>query len=424
MLIVRLQTKASKKKQEILKRGLRINQKKILNFILPKTKGWKIKHYVVDKELGRGTFGSVYHAINTINKQEYAIKLFPKSNLESPEEEARFQREVNAMAFLRHDNLIALHDLISDEENFYLVMDLCSGGELFDYIADNDKLPEPKAALVFRQIISAISYCHQYGVAHRDLKPENILIDKFPHIKISDFGLCGYIKNTQLMKTFCGSPCYCSPECLCRVQYDGRLSDVWSLGVVLFAIITGEHPWNISNTSIMLRQILKGVFNVPNYVSKDCKDLIVRMLKVNPIDRIKVEDIIEHPWLKKAENNPIATMRSLTLISSIEDLSEASANSSMRSDHNIISPFEEESSLEDDMSSRSAGLPRLKIRSASLDRFNLSTSTTNFKQRKRYVPVNLSVSHNRQKSASNLLLKQSVQIKVSTPNMMTIIEDP
>ena len=126
-------------------------------------------------------------------------------------------------------------------------------GELFDYIVDHDKLDEPTAAIVFQQIVDAIAYCHSFGVAHRDLKPENVLIIKFPHVKIADFGLCGYISAQQMMKTFCGSPCYCSPECLSKLDYDGRKSDIWSLGVLLYTMVTGQIPWNIMNTKMIIK---------------------------------------------------------------------------------------------------------------------------------------------------------------------------
>lgn len=391
-----------------------------------------IKNYKIGDELGHGAFSHVCKCTNTTNNQQYAMKIFPKSNLTDKGDQERFQREVDTMAYLRHDNLVALYDFFWDEENFYLVIDLCPGGELFDYIVDHDKLDEPTSALIFNQIVSAIAYCHSYGVAHRDLKPENVLISKFPIVKVADFGLCGFISEQQMMKTFCGSPCYCSPECLCRIQYDGRKSDIWSLGVILYAMVTGEHPWNISNTSIMLRQILKGAYTVPSFVSNQCKDLITSMMKVNPQDRITIEQILKHPWMKvasKAKNvsqtivNPTPQLPPLQPVS-LQEISEASAKSSQRSEHGIISPFEDVPAEEggDNFSC----LPRLCVRSASVE--NMVKSMNSSQQpanggRRRFAPTGgVSMAQTRQRSAVNLLMPRKAQARPNAA-IMTIAED-
>jgi len=387
----------------------------------------QIKNFEILEELGHGAFSTVCKARHMQNGQIFACKVFPKTNLTDQGDQDRFQREINAMAFLRHESVVALYDFIWDDDNFYLMMDFCPGGELFDYIVSHDKLDEPTAAVIFQQIASSLQYCHSLGVAHRDLKPENVLISSFPSIKVSDFGLCGYISDQKLMKTFCGSPCYCSPECLCRVQYDGRLSDVWSLGVILFAMVTGEHPWNISNTSIMLRQILKGSYTVPPFVSSQCKDLITRMMNVNPKDRITIDDIIKHPWMKMAAKskhkkvipvkNSAPSLPSLKGLS-IEEISEASARSSQRSNSGIFSPFDD--SDQDDNSN----LPMLCIRSASSQNLigvKPIGEITSIK--KKVAPEGGALlSSNRQRSAANLLAKKATAKPVGLP-MMTITEE-
>ena len=261
----------------------------------------ELNHYHVDEELGSGGFSVVYRVEDKNTGIKYAAKVFPKTNLSHPGDQERFQREIDAMAYLKHDNIVALKDFLWDANNYYLIMDLCEGRELLSYVTEHKKLDEPLAALIFRQIVDAVRYCHSRGVAHRDLKPENVLFSTFPHVKVADFGLCGYVKESQLMKTFCGSPCYCAPECLCKVQYDGREADVWSIGVILFLMVTGQHPWNVVNTSMMTRQILKGSYTVPKTVSDECKDLIESMLKVDPKERITVDKIAAHPWLTRAE---------------------------------------------------------------------------------------------------------------------------
>ncbi|KAH0791369.1 CAMK family protein kinase [Histomonas meleagridis] len=387
----------------------------------------KVNSYEIGEELGHGAFSHVCKATNTKNNQQYAIKIFAKPNLTDKGDQERFQREVNTMAYLRHDNLVALYDFFWDENNFYLVMDYCQGGELFDYIVDHDKLSEPVAALIFQQIVSAIAYCHSAGVAHRDLKPENILITKFPQIKVSDFGLCGFISEHQMMETFCGSPCYCSPECLCRIQYDGPKSDIWSLGVILYAMVTGEHPWNISNTSTMLRQILKGSYTVPPYVSAQCKDLITSMMKVNPQDRITIDAILNHPWLKVADKCPKRKKSQVKILLppintiSMQEISEATARTSTRSEHGIVSPFLDT----DDKDSESGGnnaLPRLRIRSSSVGSLKVCSSTESLskKNTQRKLAPRPRIS-SRQKSAANLLPKVKKRKERNSLTPMTTI---
>lgn len=308
-----------------------------------------IRKYQIGSKIGAGAFAEVYVAIADDTKQKHAIKVFPKSNLHTQSDIDRFQREVDAMAYLHYDSLVSMTDFFWDDNNFYLVMDYCEGGELFSYIVEQGRVSEPVAALLFKQIAGALAYCHSFGVAHRDLKPENILIAHFPVIKVTDFGLCGYVNQERLMQSFCGSPCYCAPECLCRVQYDGRLSDMWSLGVILYAMVTGEHPWSVLNTSLMLRQIMKANYTIPPYVSPDCADLIRRLLVVKPLERIPMEKLLQHPWLKYSEwalipsppnlDHALNTMRLQQPIT-LEQISSSSSRSSHQSDHGIVSPFD------------------------------------------------------------------------------------
>jgi serine/threonine protein kinase len=363
-----------------------------------------IRDYIIGDELGHGSFSHVCKCKNTTTNQEYAVKIFPKQNLDDEGDQQRFQREIDTMAYLRHDNLIALYDFFWDERNFYLILDLCRGGELFDYIVDHDQLDEPVAALVFQQIVAAIAYCHSVGVAHRDLKPENVLIVDFPYIKVADFGLCGFISDQQLMRTFCGSPCYCAPECLCRIQYDGRKSDIWSLGVILFAMVTGEHPWNVSNTSIMLRQILKAAYTIPSFVSLGCKTLIQGMMKVNPADRITIEAILEHPWLKLAQSVPTkANFKPPSLDlpaappTTIKEVSEASARASTRENSGIFSPFEEGQG-----DGQNGAMPRLVQRSLSFESMVSREPEQIVSARRKVQGPNMALAQSRQRSATNI----------------------
>ena len=212
-----------------------------------------IRQYILSTLLGEAVFASVYKAFNKQNRKMYAIKVFSKSNLFNQTEKDHFQQEIDTMAIVKHSGIVSLYDFFWDSLNFYMVMDFCPGGSLFTYIVSHGKLDEPLAAYIFRQIVDAICYLHSLGVAHRDLKPENILIDKWPHVLITDFGLCGYFTDNSKMSTFCGSMSYCSPERISRSDYDGCSSDMWSLGVILYILVTGIPPWNTANTTIMFR---------------------------------------------------------------------------------------------------------------------------------------------------------------------------
>lgn len=294
----------------------------------------QIRHYKLGAELGRGNFSVVCIAtdinsepVDSSNQnpnhksfsrkppisRKFACKVFPKSNLREEGDVERFQREINTMTVAKHPSLVTMHDFFSDESNFYLILDLCQGGELYDYIVNHDKLNEIAASVVFSQIVDALGYCHSIGIAHRDLKPENVLITNFPNIKISDFGLCGLISETKLMTSFCGSPCYCSPECLSKLDYDGRKSDIWSLGVLLYTMVTGQIPWNILNTKMMLEQICTGTYPLPENLSEDCRDLISHLLVVNPDERLTIDQIQHHSFLSKGNfsiyqcNQPFST---------------------------------------------------------------------------------------------------------------------
>lgn len=388
-----------------------------------------IRQYNINAEIGHGSYGTVFKAFNKANRRAYAIKVYPKANLKTEEEEKLFQREVDAMAYVSHPGLVSLHDFFDDENNFYLVMDYCAGGELFDYIVKRDKLDEPTAALVFRQICSAVSYCHSFGIAHRDLKPENILVDKFPKIMITDFGLCGYLTDDALMKTFCGSPVYTAPELLLKKEYNGKKADIWSLGVILFGIVTGEHPWRTSNTSAMLSQIVHAEYTFPDYLSDGVKEIITNMLSLDPNERKPLDEVLKHKWFelaaKSPANNSLAGKRLLARQEpeapnvSISTISEMSRdNSTIKFDHNIVSPFEEEDNLEEGTLRKT--LPRLSVRSSSFANLfgNDKTAVKKTKSgnlaanqslaqfptpKKLFVSTGLSLAGNRQRSTINCL---------------------
>jgi len=170
----------------------------------------------------------------------------------------------------------------------YLLLEYVEGGELFDYLVSRGRLDVAEALTYWRQIISGLDYCHRFNICHRDLKPENLLLDKENQIKIADFGMAALELNngTSFLETSCGSPHYASPEVVSGKQYHGNASDIWSCGVVLFALLTGRLPFDDENMGELLRKVKSGKFDMPRSIPAGAKHLIARILVVDPAQRI------------------------------------------------------------------------------------------------------------------------------------------
>lgn len=208
----------------------------------------------------------------------------------------RVAREIHILKMIRHPNIIQLYEIIETPKQLYLIMEYASGGELFDYIVKHQRVKEPAAVRFFHQIIAGVEYLHKLNIVHRDLKPENLLLDHNQNIKIVDFGLSNTYKTGATLKTACGSPCYAAPEMIAGQRYQGSLVDIWSVGVILFALICGYLPFEDANTSNLYKKILNGDFKIPKYVSDNARDIIKSILQTNPEKRYRVVDIRKHGW--------------------------------------------------------------------------------------------------------------------------------
>ena len=387
----------------------------------------QIHQYAIGSQIGQGAYASVFKAFNKENRRSYAIKIIPKKNLHNHEEAERFQSEINASVFIRHDNIVAVHDFFWDDDYYYMVQDLCSGGDLFHYIKKVKQIEEPSAAYLFQQICTAVSFIHSYDVAHRDLKPENVLIDKFPRLKVADFGICGYVSEDSLMKSFVGSPSYSSPECLSKIEYDGKISDVWSLGVILFVMVTGNSPWN-QNTPQMIHQIQSADFYIPEELSLDCQDLIKRMMVVSPNDRINLEEVLSHPFFEKASSSNLKMPAKLVVPKgqpslprlsgfSLREIAEIAKNDAQCKDesHGIVSPFEsykedtEEESEEIPLTSsfKRKSLPSFAIKSRSIEQLSDHQKAP---QRLIFQKANPRFLNCQRQKSSGILLNRKVQL--------------
>lgn len=174
-----------------------------------------------------------------------------------------------------------------------------AGGELFDYLVKNGKMPEDKARRFFQQIVCAVEYCHRHKIVHRDLKPENLLLDAELNVKIADFGLSNIMTDGNFLKTSCGSPNYAAPEVISGKLYAGPEVDVWSCGVILYVLLVGRLPFDDDFIPALFKKIAAGAFTMPNYISTGAKQIINKMLRVNPVQRITVQEIRQNQWFNE-----------------------------------------------------------------------------------------------------------------------------
>ena len=204
-----------------------------------------VAHYAIVKTLGEGSFGSVKLATHTITGESVAIKIIAKASLRNKADKKRISREIKILKASNHRHIIKMYEILESATHFYIVMEYASMGELFSYIVQLSKLNEKTAANLFRQMLSGLEYLHTIGFVHRDIKPENILLDKNMEIKIADFGLSNSYINGELLNTCCGSPCYAPPEMITGKPYRAESTDIWSIGIVLYVMLSGSLPFEV-----------------------------------------------------------------------------------------------------------------------------------------------------------------------------------
>ena len=255
-----------------------------------------ISQYTLGDKLGEGTFGVVYLGTHILTKERVAIKIIEKRKLRNEIDKKRLEREISILKKLHHINIINLYTTIETKNQIYIIQEYASGKELFNYIIQKKKLSEKESLKYFQQIISGIEYIHKLRICHRDLKPENIILTLNNEIKLIDFGLSNFYNKNQLLKTSCGSPLYAAPEMLKGKKYSGLKIDIWSCGIILYMMVTGNLPFNDNNEMSLYKQIINGKYFIPSFVSKKCSDLIKKMLITNPIKRINLNEIKEHSW--------------------------------------------------------------------------------------------------------------------------------
>ncbi|XP_067274137.1 MAP/microtubule affinity-regulating kinase 3 isoform X5 [Pseudorasbora parva] len=255
-----------------------------------------IGNYRLLKTIGKGNFAKVKLARHILTGREVAIKIIDKTQL-NPTSLQKLFREVRIMKILNHPNIVKLFEVIETDKTLYLVMEYASGGEVFDYLVAHGRMKEKEARAKFRQIVSAVQYCHQKHIVHRDLKAENLLLDADMNIKIADFGFSNEFTIGNKLDTFCGSPPYAAPELFQGKKYDGPEVDVWSLGVILYTLVSGSLPFDGQNLKELRERVLRGKYRIPFYMSTDCENLLKRFLVLNPVKRGTLEQIMKDRWI-------------------------------------------------------------------------------------------------------------------------------
>jgi len=264
--------------------------------------------YEIGKTLGQGNFAKVYHGRNIATNENVAIKVIKKEKLKKERLMKQIKREVSVMRLVRHPHIVELKEVMANKAKVFMVVEYVKGGELFAKVAKG-KMEENIARKYFQQLISAVDFCHSRGVTHRDLKPENLLLDENEDLKVSDFGLSALPdqrRSDGMLLTPCGTPAYVAPEVLKKIGYDGSKADIWSCGVILFALLCGYLPFQGENVMRIYSKSFKADYVLPEWISPGAKKLISNLLVVDPEKRFSIPDIMKDPWFQIGFMRPIA----------------------------------------------------------------------------------------------------------------------
>ncbi|KAL9268053.1 CBL-interacting serine/threonine-protein kinase 14-like protein [Drosera capensis] len=269
--------------------------------------------YELGKLLGYGASGKVYYGRNLETGETVAVKSVSKQRVIKSGQVANIKREISIMRRLHHPHIIRLNEVLASKSKIYFVMDYARGGELFAKVSKG-RFSEDLSRRYFRQLISAVGYCHSHCIFHRDLKPENLLLDENWNLKVSDFGLSAVrdqIRGDGMLHTMCGTPAYVAPEILAKKGYNGPKADIWSCGVVLFVLSAGFLPFQAENLMGLYRKICGGEFRCPKSMSPDLKHLLSRLMDSNPDTRISIDEILADPWFNQGIEPETYRIRSI-----------------------------------------------------------------------------------------------------------------
>ena len=261
----------------------------------------KITDFEKEKEIGKGGFGLVWKVIHKKTQKVYCIKVIQKSGIIEQKLVDQMNREIEIMYILNHPHCLRLKNHFEDDNNFYLVMPLATKGQLYRILRKFKKFDERTAAQILRETISALQYLHSFNppIIHRDIKPENLLLNEGGRILLADFGWSNF-SDGGIRKTFCGTPEYIAPEMLSKKGHDTRV-DIWSVGVLMFELLSGYSPFVAKNNQELYQNIRRLKIQWPKDMQPLAKNLIGKILKLNPLDRPSLQEILEHQWFQQTK---------------------------------------------------------------------------------------------------------------------------
>ncbi|CDW78816.1 UNKNOWN [Stylonychia lemnae] len=261
--------------------------------------------YRAGKMLGKGAFGKVSLGMHKLSRKLVAIKSINKEYLSEEKQKNKVMHEVGILLRMRHPSVVKLYETFETGRHILLVMELCAGGDLLNYVRKRRKLKEDSAKLIFRQIIEGLGYIHSKNILHRDIKLDNILLDGKGKVKIADFGVSKLVKPGETMREQCGTPAYIAPEIIRDKGYQGFKADIWSAGVVLYAMLYGTVPFKANNMQDLHKLILKAKYNLKDEISEEAKDLLRKMLELDVSQRLTIKQVLSHPWMQDIDENLI-----------------------------------------------------------------------------------------------------------------------
>ena len=260
-----------------------------------------LNDYTFIKDIGEGNFGKVKLSKLKATNENFAIKILNKKKLKSQTKTSAYN-EIEIISKLNHKNIIHVEKILEDKENYYIIMEYCDKGELFEYIVNKERLDQIESSIFFYQLINGVEYIHKQGFAHRDLKPENLLLTKNKILKIIDFGLCHDFDGKTFLKTKCGSPSYAAPEILKGFPYDGFKTDIWCCGIILYGMLCGYLPFDGDDNQETFQQIVECNPEYPPFLEEDSINLLKGILNPKPKKRLSISQIKKHPFYIKGKN--------------------------------------------------------------------------------------------------------------------------
>ncbi|XP_027286637.1 aurora kinase C isoform X2 [Cricetulus griseus] len=256
-----------------------------------------IKDFDIGRPLGKGKFGNVYLARLKENHFIVALKVLFKSQIEKEGLEHQLRREVEIQSHLQHPNILRLYNYFHDDRRVYLILEYAPQGELFKELQRKQRLDEQRTATIIEELADALTYCHEKKVIHRDIKPENLLLGLRGEVKIADFGWSVHTPSLR-RKTMCGTLDYLPPEMIEGRTYNEKV-DLWCIGVLCYELLVGQPPFESSSHNETYKRILKVDFRFPNSVPLGAQDLISKLLRYHPSERLDLAQILKHPWVRE-----------------------------------------------------------------------------------------------------------------------------